>query len=354
MTLNIKSRFHTYDVVSKPNLRSCLEAEHKNCFYLVDKNVYELYKDDFAEIERAKTILIEANEGNKSFGALEVIYDQLIAAGLKKNGELIVVGGGILQDIGGFVATTLYRGIKWQLVPTTFLTQTDSCIGSKSSINLGRGKNLLGTFYPPMQVHLTTEVLKTLESKDLKSGMCEAVKLAMLAGPGEFDWMRSRIFEALSLRDVDEFLFRVLKIKKRYIEEDELDKGVRNLLNFGHTFGHSFERGTDYEIPHGIAVGVGMLAADFFSVELGFANKTHFETSREVLAPLISDYYGIVMNRDATKYVDFMRADKKNMDNNITFILGRNYGDYAKTTLDSSTATRLLKAFFFQLKSGLN
>jgi 3-dehydroquinate synthase len=342
----IKSRFGDYQVQFSDSLRACLtQAQCKGgVFFLVDQKVHRLYSKDFATLERP-VITWEATEENKTYQALERVFDLLMDAGFKKNSRLVVVGGGILQDVGGFVASTLYRGVGWDLIPTTLLAQADSCIGAKTSVNLTRAKNLIGTFYPPQNVYLTPSVLGTLEPGDVRSGLCEAVKLAMLDAAEHVEWMRPRLRAALDLNGVNEFLHRALLIKKRYIEEDEFDRGVRNLLNYGHTFAHAFEAVTSFAIPHGVAVGLGMEAAVYFSEHLGFVDSKHADNVRGFLDPLVSAAKPGLQSHTAAEFVRVMKSDKKNTSSDITFILSRGYGEMFKHPLPASQAEQILGGY---------
>jgi 3-dehydroquinate synthase len=344
--LDIKSGRGSYEVHFLPTLKACLaSAQSESSFFLVDEKVYGLYRGDFAALEPARCITWVANETNKTFANIEPLFEKLMKAGFKKNSHLVVVGGGILQDVGGFVASVIYRGVTWDLIPTTLLAQADSCIGAKTSINLTFAKNLLGTFCAPRRVWLTTEVLKTLSPGDIHSGLAEAVKLAMVEGGENIDWMRANLPHALEGRGLEEFLYRALLIKKRYIEEDEFDKGIRNLLNYGHTFGHAFEAVTNYEIPHGIAVGLGMRAASFFSVQLGLAPKSYFDDTTALMKPLTDAYVALLKKSPASIYVQVMKSDKKNTSMDITLILGKGHGGLAKHPLPAEKTEQMLGVF---------
>ena len=345
-SLEIKRQNGSYTVHFLPSLTKALSAaQSSNSVYLIDSKVLDLYSDDFAGLPKEKCISVVANEENKTFALLENVFAQMISAGFKKNSKLVVIGGGILQDIGGFAASVFYRGVSWDLIPTTLLAQADSCIGSKTSVNLPQGKNLLGTFHPPSQVLLTTSVLKTLAPMDIRSGLCEAVKLGIVESQDSVTWMQAHLGEALQGRGLDEFLYRALEIKKKYIEEDEFDRGVRNLLNFGHTFAHAFESVANYEIPHGIAVGIGIKAAFYFSSALGLISKELYVEVRDLFSPLTVGFDQIVRKFAVDEYIKVMRTDKKNSSSDITFILARGYGQLFKMPLSPEKSAVLLAEY---------
>lgn len=336
--LTIQSRSHPYTVEPCPDLAAALEAisTPERAFYLVDRNLVRLYP---AELERGlpgdRTVVVDATEEQKSYEAIAPVFLDLVRMGLKRDGNLVVVGGGILQDIGCFVATTLSRGLHWELIPTTLLAQADSCIGSKSSINLGPYKNQLGTFYPPHRVLMTHAVLRTLPWDPIRSGVGEILKLALLAGPEVFQEL-SKDLERLSPEDLSilpKWVGRGLGIKKGYIEEDEFDRGRRNLLNYGHTFGHAFEASTHFEIPHGIAVTLGMLAATFASARLGMVPEDHYLELRGTLRPWCAPLGQVLASVPPASVLEAMRHDKKNAGQGVTCILTRGFGAMEKRPL---------------------
>jgi 3-dehydroquinate synthase len=232
------------------------------------------------------------------------------------------------------------------LIPTTLLAQVDSCIGAKTSVNLPRAKNLLGTFCPPKRVLLTPHVLSTLATGDIQSGLSEALKLAMIDGAESVEWMEARLPEALRLRGLEEFIHKTLKIKQRFIEEDELDKGVRNLLNYGHTFGHAIEQITSYSIPHGVAVGMGIEMASFFSERLQFISREENDGVRRVMKPLTQEFWPKLGTLAIGEFMNIMKSDKKNTSAEITFILTKGFGKMVKHSLPVERASQLLGDFF--------
>lgn len=325
--MKIKSYLGTYEVKFVDTLAACLKAthQHANPIAIIDQKVYELYKSTIDEHLNCPKILINAIEQNKSFEKVGDYIVELLNLGCKKTHHLIVIGGGIVQDIGGFIASILNRGLDWTLIPTTLLAQCDSCIGSKTSMNIAKFKNQLGTFYPPKQVLITSEVLKTLTEQEINSGLCEAIKLAMIVGDHELEKMEKQ----LSSTAEDKYLMIVqqaLSLKKVFIEEDEFDKGRRNLLNFGHTFGHAFESASNYEIPHGIAIGWGIIAAHLLSIELGYISHKDSQKQINLLLPLVGCSQKSLTNLSANRIMECFKTDKKNEQNNIGFILTKGNG----------------------------
>lgn len=337
--LTIQSRSHSYTVEGFPSLGAALEtiSQPERAHYLVDRNLMELYPSELASVlPETRTVVLDATEEQKSYDAIAPVFLQFIEKGLKRDGNLVVVGGGVMQDIGCFIATTLARGIHWELIPTTLLSQADSCIGSKSSINIGAFKNQIGSFYAPHRVLMAHAVLGTLPWDQIRSGMGEILKLALLTSPSEFQELSSDLAGfAGETPMIEKWVSRALGIKKKFIEEDEFDRGRRNLLNYGHTFGHAFESATQYGIPHGIAVSLGMLAATFTSASMGMVSWEHYHGVKEKLVPWFTPYHRMLSRASGEVILQAMLHDKKNSSAGVTCILTRGFGTMEKRPLDA-------------------
>ena len=268
----IKSNIKAYEIIDAEGFSFIPELkEIQNKFIVIDKNVYEKYSLLFSCFDINDMMIIEAIEDNKNMDTALQICERMTALLSKRNSTLISIGGGIIQDVSGFAANILYRGIKWVFVPTTLLAQTDSCIGSKTSLNYLKYKNLLGTFYPPDHIFIDNGFLDTLCETDYLSGLGEVVKFNVMSGKDNFDKI-VRDIDCLINRDyclLKAYVSNSLKYKKTFIEEDEFDLGVRNLLNFAHTFGHAIESVSRYAVPHGQAVSIGMMIANIVSKNRG-------------------------------------------------------------------------------------
>ena len=181
--MKIESKFKTYEVIFEKSLEFIDELlQVPLAQFVIDRKIYELYSKKFEPINTERLILIDAVEENKTIETALAICEQMTNIPAKRNATLISVGGGIIQDITGFVANILYRGIKWIFVPTTLLAQSDSCIGGKTSLNYQKYKNLLGTFYPPDTIHVCPDFMHTLTQADFESGMGEVVKFNIMGG----------------------------------------------------------------------------------------------------------------------------------------------------------------------------
>ena len=345
--MQIKSHNHPYTVVESDSVTKALQVltASEMPFFLLDRNVADLYQAQTeAVLPPERTFLIDATEEAKSYEQLVPVFCSLLDARCQRGSQLVVIGGGVVQDIGCFIASVLFRGIGWTLLPTTLLAQCDSCIGSKSSLNIGRFKNQLGTFYPPHEVRLVFEFLNTLTREEIFSGLGEAIKLHLIDGEESYERLRQRLSASptasLPLREI---VWESLRIKKRYIEQDEFDRGIRNLLNYGHTFAHAFESATRYVIPHGIAVSLGVACATFFSERLRMVPAGYFRRLIEWLRPFLSGHAETLGNVELSEVVEAMRLDKKNVGDKITLILTRCPGSMEKVPLDARAVSVLLQ-----------
>ncbi len=319
---------------------------HPDDFLIIDTHVWELYPDIGANTQGVKMILLEPSELAKSFDALQPVLKHLIENHFTKSNRLIAIGGGVIQDITAFTASILLRGVKWSFFPTNLLTQCDSCIGSKTSINFGRYKNQLGGFYPPETVYIDLSFLKTLPDREIRSGIGEMMHYFLVSGESDFDWATPLIRKALDGQNVlGDLIYRSLQIKKDMIERDEFDQGPRNVFNYGHSFGHALEVATHYKAPHGIAVSYGMDLANIISAKYGLVPIAF----RNRIRPILSEIWAgaPLAHLDSNAFLDALTHDKKNEGAEIKVILTRGFGQMFKTTLTMDSATKsLIKSFF--------
>lgn len=232
-----------------------IRIDEKNTFVFIDKNVQELHPS----LYRSTNIAVECIEANKTYEMSSHILQKMTDLGVKSNSTIVVIGGGILQDLIGFCCSVYHRGVKYILVPTTLLSQVDSCVGGKTSINFNKKKNVLGTFYPPKEILICTEFLSTLQDEEYISGMGEIFK---------FHILKNEIHNfhfALDKSNINETIFNGLLFKKSILDVDEFDVKERKFLNFGHTFGHALEFTSNNKIPHGIGVILGCVTSCFIS-----------------------------------------------------------------------------------------
>ncbi len=325
MKLTIESNIRNYDVIFENNFDFIKDFHAlNNAIIIIDKNVYSLYEEHFQNIKEDDLFLFDAIEENKTFDYVKEIYDFLLSKSVKRNLTIISIGGGITQDITGFVASTLYRGVNWIFVPTTFLAITDSCIGSKTSLNYDKYKNLMGTFYPPSKIHINSDFLKTLKELDFFSGIGETIKFQLMKEeyPKDFKEIEKIITNVVQNEDARlDIIHDNMEIKLGYMKGDEFDLGRRNLLNYGHCFGHALETSSNYYVPHGIAVNIGMIFANILSVSRHLTTQRDADMiNQNILLPNIplklreKDF-------DAEVLLESMKNDKKRIGQYLTVII---------------------------------
>lgn len=351
----IKSRLRDYRVVfSEPGEYLARLAAEPESVFAVDGNVWGLHKDGALKpLAALPVIVLPISEERKSLESVRLLYDKITEFSFKKNVRLVSIGGGITQDITGFAASTLYRGVKWTFVPTTLLAQADSCIGGKTSLNYGKYKNLIGTFYPPSEVYVSSSFLSTLKESDFLSGLGEIAKLCIIGGAATANEFAVEA-EKLLCREpaaVMRFLRLALEIKKGYIEADEFDSGPRNILNFGHCFGHALESAADFEIPHGVAVVYGIIFANAVARRRGLLSAGTGEFMRDkILLPMLANRrWDSRVNGDAI--INGMRKDKKRTGAELALVMAL---DDFKMVRVNDLEEREARAAFEEMERDLN
>jgi 3-dehydroquinate synthase len=303
-------------------------------------------------------IAVQAIESAKTLETVGHIIERLRDLGANRKTHLIAVGGGIVQDVVTFAASSYMRGIAWTYCPTTLLGMVDSSIGGKSSINVGPYKNIAGNFYPPKQVLIDTRFCTTLATSQLVEGFCEAAKICFADRDGVSFERYLALMADRPITQLQSSLAGIialsLHIKKAFIEEDEFDQNIRLLLNFGHTFGHAIEGASNYQISHGVAVGLGMLVALDLSERLGMGNRrvdriqalTHH--IRFLLAHL-PDLPAKVADISAADALIRLRSDKKHTHEAFAFILFDTNGFLIRHFLPKSKDNEALISSSFEM-----
>ncbi len=325
--IKIKSYLKEYEVCLSEKfsfIEGLVNLEHK--LFVIDQNVYKLYKNLlFEQIPAEDILIIKAIEKNKAMARALEVCQRMSKLEAKRNATIVTIGGGILQDITGFAASILYRGVQWIFVPTTLLAQADSCIGSKTSLNYLEQKNSLGTFYPPSQVYIDLGFLNTLTDTDYRSGLGEVLKLHIMQNQAGFKVIEQGLDQLLNRNYalLSDCIQACLKFKKGLIEADEFDYGLRRLLNYGHSFGHALERTSNYQIPHGLGVVIGMLLANEVAykrgyLSLGLKEAIKIASLKLLTIPLQEEYF------EVESIIDAMKNDKKRQSADLTLILLQN------------------------------
>jgi 3-dehydroquinate synthase len=335
-SFKIKSIIRDYEVEFIRKLNFTLkELLQEGDYVIIDNNIAKFYYDELhTALSETKHIAINANEEQKSYQGIIPVINELIENGFRKNHRLIAIGGGITQDITAFIASIMYRGVDWFFFPTTLLAQCDSCIGSKTSINFGEYKNQIGGFYPPNQIFIYSRFIDTLSEAELKSGLGEMLHYYIVSSKEDFDFYRDNYQKALADKDIlSKLIERSLEIKKEYIEVDEFDRNIRQVFNYGHSFGHAIESLTHYRIPHGIAVSYGIDMANYISVKMGYISAEIRNDIREVAKYFWKGFS--IDNIDINMFIKALSKDKKNVGAKLGLILNKGYGKIFKDIVDS-------------------
>ena len=347
----LHSRIRDYDVVFQADGDFVNElVALPNRLFIVDENVWTAHRNGvLAPLPEQDVFVLRIGEELKNLGSVELVWDQLMGRAAKRNMTIVSIGGGICQDITGFAASTIYRGIGWVFLPTTLLAQSDSCIGSKTSLNYGRFKNLLGTFFPPNEVHIFAPFLTTQNELDYFSGLGEVVKLHVMGGRES----ATRLAEAMSaivVRDtaaVGRAVRDSLGVKRSYMEDDEFDTGRRNLLNYGHCFGHAIESATDFAVPHGQAVVIGMILAQ----KIARARGTETDPAQMELLDRLFDQSllagHVPASLDVDAVIEAMKHDKKRTGEGLVLVMANDGYEMVKVDdLSESEAREVLGSTF--------
>jgi 3-dehydroquinate synthase len=329
---------HAYSVVIEPralerlgaSLRAVAKASRAALF--VDPAVREtLAPLARASLEASGYELVEhvlaGGEESKNLDGVRALYDVLLARKLERGAPVIALGGGVSGDMVGFVAATYLRGVPFVQCPTTLLAMVDSSVGGKVGVNVPQGKNLIGAFHQPVAVIADTLALRTLPLRELRCGLAECIKHAVIRDPSLFAWTRERMPELLAL-DADalaELVARNVSIKAAVVMADERETGERAHLNFGHTFAHAIEAVSGYGvILHGEAVALGMLAATTLAARVGLCPGALRDELEQVVAAA-----GLAVRArlpDDERLLAAMALDKKVVRARIRFVLPTRLG----------------------------
>jgi len=351
--MEVQSHKGSYTVeFNDESIERFAEYDLETTHFIVDRKVAQLYQEQLLTVLEAPSVfLLDALETNKSLEKLPEYVEFLVNKKIRRNHMLVAIGGGIMQDITSFLAATILRGVEWIFYPTTLLSQADSCIGSKSSINCRGTKNILGTFTPPQKIYLSTTFLSTLALRELKSGVGEMLKVHAIAGPSDFQSIATDYDDLFSDSEIMmKRIRRSLEIKKDYIEKDEFDKGERLIFNYGHSFGHAIESATNFEIPHGIAVSIGCDMANNCAYRLGISTETIWKSMSSTFKENYEGYETVDIPFDA--FLSALGKDKKNVgSDSFSLILPDKEANIFK---DSYSNSPILRRYFQEFLTGLN
>ena len=261
MKLTINCKTYSYDVIIQRNIINNVSeylSLQRKVLILTDDGVPSEYVLKISsQCLNPIIVTVKQGEQSKNIDNYQLVMKTLIEHGFTRTDCLVSIGGGVVGDLGGFISSTYMRGIDFYNIPTTLLSQVDSSIGGKTAIDYNGIKNIIGSFYTPKCVLIDPNTLKTLDKRQLHAGLVEAIKMACTCSSSLFEIIsKSKNLE----NDIDEIIFQSLQIKQKIVEEDLEEKGLRRVLNFGHTLGHIIETASNYNLLHGECVGIGMLS----------------------------------------------------------------------------------------------
>jgi 3-dehydroquinate synthase len=304
---------------------------HKRVFLVTNPDVFELHGFKLKEELQAAgfetgTLVVPEGEEFKSLETAGRLYTELASQLAERNTSILALGGGVIGDLAGFVAATYMRGMPLIQIPTTLLAQVDSSIGGKTAVNHGQLKNQIGVFYQPSAVFSDTSVLRTLPPGHISNGLSEVIKSAVIGDPQLFALLEQRMGQVLGLeqKTMDAVIMRTAGVKARIVNHDERDRGLRNLLNLGHTTGHAIETVTRYKINHGTAVAIGMIVAARISRRMGlFSQRDLGRLTGVIMAAGLPTSMPDINTADVLEAV---KHDKKITSGRLKFILPSGIG----------------------------
>jgi len=310
-------------------------VKEKNSSYCIvtDSNLKKVYGTKLlVELRKnkvtAELISFSAGEQNKNLLTFEKILEEMISKGFDRKSCVVALGGGITGDLAGFVASSYMRGISLIQIPTTLLSMVDSSVGGKTGVNLSKGKNSVGSFYQPKKVIINTVFLNSLGEREIKSGLSEVVKYAIISDAKFFDFLEKNIEKVLQLdkKTLEKVIKRNCELKARVIEKDEKEQGIRKILNYGHTIGHALEiLGKYSKFNHGEAIAIGMICEAKISNALGFMNEKEVEKIIKLFEK-IGLPTKIPKNFNSKKIILLTKKDKKSFSGNSVYSLPSKIG----------------------------
>lgn len=349
LTCTIPVKPISYDIVIQNGILNDMKkfmklvAEYRRFAIIADDNIsqgellrYNLKKEGL----EAYLFTFPSGEQQKSRMTKETLENQMFERSLGKDTCIIAVGGGVVTDLGGYLAATYCRGVPLILIPTSLLGMVDACIGGKTAINVPYGKNLLGCLYQPKKVIVDSSTLKTLPHNEIKNGVVEMIKHGLIADKKYFGFLEKNAIQILKkdLHVLDKAIIESCRIKKEIIEQDPYDNGKRVLLNFGHTVGHAIEKLSNYAIPHGIAVAIGILTETHMAMQIGLLSSAVHEKIYH-LFKLFEISLKMPKKYPEQDLYKAMMLDKKSIEGSPRFVMIRSIGE--PETYDNSFCTHL-------------
>lgn len=341
-TVTLKLNSGNHDVIVGPGLLAESGYHLKGLGFkgklaiITDSTVRKLYANALKQILLASGFEVAIingpdSEEEKSLETAGRLYLELTDFHAERSTPVLALGGGVIGDLAGFVAATYERGVPLVQLPTTLLAQADSSLGGKTAVDHGRLKNRIGAFYQPRLTISDTNTLKSLTKKQLSNGLCEIIKHGAIRDADLFDYIEGNLEQIMACDDeaLETIVHRSVKIKAEVVEKDELDLGLRNILNYGHTVGHAVETVSDFQVSHGQAVAIGMVIAARISNRMGMLNDSTVARLEGLLAQV-----GLLEKApelEADRLIEAMHHDKKIVGGKIRFVLLKAIGEVTVT-----------------------
>ena len=339
MKVNISTPNKTYDILIDTLPEITLDKKVAIITNPTVAGFHLNYLLDRLKAKELKIITLPDGEEYKTMEYITYALDRMFDAKYDRNSLIIAFGGGVIGDMSGFAASIFLRGIEFIQIPTTLLSMVDSSVGGKTGINNKYGKNLIGAFYQPEIVYIDPHFLSTLPAREFSAGMAEVIKMAVM-----FD---KEFFENLEKNklNIKEIIKRSVELKAWVVNQDEKEKGIRSVLNYGHTFGHVIENLTNYKTYlHGEAVAIGMVMANELSKELGLLSEEEANRIKALLQKHnLPTTYKI---KDVEEFYEHFFADKKTLNNKIKFIIPEKIGKFRIVeNIDKEKIIKVLEKF---------
>ena len=343
-----------YPIVASPSVRAALReylARQGGRFVvLCDANVTSYGRDLTNGVrDRLAFIPVKLGERRKRLSTVEDVLRALLRSGADRKTLVLGIGGGVASDLFGFAASIYMRGVPYAHVATSLVAMVDAAIGGKTGVDLPEGKNLAGTFSNPVAVFTHIDALATLPYRNLREGLAEMVKHAVIEGGELFESLETLAPHPFWRWPWENVVADSLKVKTMIVADDRLEKGERELLNLGHTFGHAIERASEYRVSHGAGVAVGLRAAGLLALRTGrFSRDEHLR----MLTLLTLLKLPVVTRRSQTAIFSAMQADKKKREGRLRFVLPRAIGDVEYGVEASDSAVKAVLRRIAELPGG--
>ena len=325
--------------------------EADNVAVIVSKNVISLHEnyinESISDIKNCELLIMDDKEENKSYLYAEEFLANLIKLKFTRKSVIIAIGGGVVGDFAGYIASLYMRGIPIIQVPTTLLAMVDSSIGGKVAVNLSRGKNMVGAFHQPHKVLTDILFLNTLPQRELKNGLTEALKHGVIGDLETIDILEKNDLNTIVQKDtIIKLIARSVSFKTSVVERDEMEGGLRKILNFGHTIGHAIESYKEYKgILHGEAVAIGIFIKLEVMLNLGQFSEKEFERMKKIM-----DKYALLrfdLDIESEAVISHLIYDKKNFSGKINFVLVKGIGNPVfNQQIDQSTLLEIMERHF--------